>query len=79
LAYDDSWNLFDNIVISYGLANERAVGYRYYKARVFNEPFMQEKSGAYKNYPKRTYVGETYNGGYSDHFPVYLTLVKEIK
>ena len=79
LAYDDSWNLFDNIVVSYGVINDKSAGYRYYKARVFNEPFMQEKSGAYKNYPKRTYVGETYNAGYSDHFPVYLTLVKELQ
>lgn len=79
LAYDDSWNLFDNIVVSYGVISNQAAGYRYYKARVFNEQFMQEKSGAYKNYPKRTFVGDTYNGGYSDHFPVYLTLFKEIK
>ncbi|MFZ4544938.1 MAG: hypothetical protein ACOYOA_12870 [Saprospiraceae bacterium] len=79
LAYDDSWNLFDNIVISYGVIQSKKAGYHYYKARVYNEPFMQEKSGAYKSYPKRTFIGDTYNGGYSDHFPVYLTLIKEVK
>jgi hypothetical protein len=79
LAYDDSWNLFDNIVISYGTLREGANGYRYYKARVFNEPFLQQQTGAFKNYPLRTFIGDTYAGGYSDHFPVYLFLVKDIR
>jgi len=79
LAYDDSWNLFDTIVLSYGTIRENAAGYRYYKARVFNEPFMQQHSGAFKNYPLRTFVGDTYMSGYSDHFPVYVFLVKDIK
>lgn len=76
LAYDDAWNLFDNIVISYGAINEKQ-GYHYYKARVFNEPFLQQKSGRFKNYPLRTFVGDTYTAGYSDHFPVYVFMVKE--
>lgn len=79
LAYDDSWNLFDNIIVSYGALREGVEGYRYYKARVFNEPFLQQQSGAFKNYPLRTFVGDTYTAGYSDHFPVYIFLVKEIK
>ncbi len=79
LAYDDAWNLFDNIVVSYGTLRENAEGYRYYKARVFNEPFLQQQSGAFKNYPLRTFVGDTYAGGYSDHFPVYIFVVKEVK
>ncbi len=78
LAYDDAWNLFDNIVISYGTISKKTSGYRYYKARVFNEQFMQQHTGAFKNYPLRTFVGDTYMSGYSDHFPVYVFLVKEV-
>jgi hypothetical protein len=78
LAYDDAWNLFDQIMISYGTLNEKNGGYHYYKTRIFNEPFLTQKSGAYKGYPHRTFIGDRYDGGYSDHFPVYLFFVKPI-
>ncbi|MDB9961500.1 endonuclease, partial [Oceanihabitans sp.] len=32
--------------------------------------------GKYKGSPFRTYAGKKYKGGYSDHFPVYITLKK---
>jgi Endonuclease/Exonuclease/phosphatase family len=76
LAYDDAWNLFDQIMISYGTLNEKNGGYHYYKTRIFNETFLTTKSGAFKGYPHRTYIGDRYDGGYSDHFPVYLFFVK---
>ena len=79
LAYDDAWNLFDQIMISYGTVNEKNSGYHYYKTKIFNETFLTNKSGAFKGYPNRTYLGDRYNGGYSDHFPVYLFFVKPIK
>jgi hypothetical protein len=40
---------------------------------------MEEGSGKYKGYPKRTYDGSKYTGGYSDHFPTYVVLLKEVK
>ncbi|HPV56255.1 MAG TPA: endonuclease/exonuclease/phosphatase family protein, partial [Tenuifilaceae bacterium] len=36
-------------------------------------------SGQFAGYPFRTYVGNNFTGGYSDHFPVYLFLIKEKK
>jgi Endonuclease/Exonuclease/phosphatase family len=76
LAYNDAWNLFDQIMISYGTLNEKNGGYHYLKTRIFNEPFLTQTSGAYKGYPHRTFVGDRYDAGYSDHFPVYLLFVK---
>lgn len=78
LAYNDAWNLFDQIILSHGLVNTRQTGYRYYQTRVFNKPNMVQKSGHFKGYPLRTWAGDTYLGGYSDHFPVYVFLVKEV-
>jgi hypothetical protein len=79
LAYRDSWNLFDQIIVSSALMDKKSDGYRYFKAKVFNKKFLVEKEGPYEGYPFRTYSGGVYTGGYSDHFPVYMFLVKEIR
>lgn len=76
LAYRDTWNLFDQLLVSAGLVNDDATGYRYYGARVYNKPYLIQKQGNFAGYPFRTYVGDNFMGGYSDHFPVYLILVR---
>lgn len=77
LAYRDSWNLFDQIVISQGLLGDNYKYYTFYKAKVFNKNFLVQKDGPYAGYPWRTFAGGVYLGGYSDHFPVYVLLIKE--
>lgn len=77
LAYRDSWSLFDNIVVSQGLLGSELGTYRLYQAKVFNEKFLAQKSGAFKGYPWRTFAGGAYQAGYSDHFPVYMFVIKE--
>lgn len=76
LAYRDTWNLFDQMLVSAGLVNDKALGYKYYGARVYNKPYLLQKEGNFAGYPFRTFVGDTFMGGYSDHFPVYLILVR---
>lgn len=78
LAYRDAWNLFDQIIISQALLGKDRKSYKYYKARVFNERFLFQKDGQYAGYPWRTFAGGSYAGGYSDHLPVYLFLVKDL-
>ena len=77
LAYRDNWNLFDQMIISQPFLLEDKSSLRFLKARVFNKNFLVQKDGAFAGYPFRAYVGNTWQGGYSDHFPVYLILVKE--
>lgn len=78
LAYRDSWNLFDQMVITPALAIGDKSSYRFHKAKVFNKNFLEQKEGRFKGYPFRTYVGNSYQGGYSDHFPVYIYLIREL-
>lgn len=78
LAYNDSWNLFDQIVLSYGFVHPRAKGYYYYQSRVHNPKYLYQSTGHFKGYPHRTFSGDTYIGGYSDHFPVCIFLVKPV-
>lgn len=77
LAYADGWNLFDQIIISEAFLKKDFSTYQYYKAGIYNKPYLSTQKGKYKGYPFRTYAGGTHTGGYSDHFPVYLYLIKE--
>lgn len=83
LAYGDAWNIFDNIIVSENLAKgttgtlklEQAPGSKFY-GNIFKQPYMIQKEGQYKGYPLRTYVGNNFQGGFSDHFPVYIYIGK---
>lgn len=78
-AYRDAWSLFDQVIVSYGLVNKREKGYRFHKAVVYNKPYLIQRSGQYKGYPFRTFDWDNYIGGYSDHFPSYIFLIKEVR
>ncbi len=78
IAYQDAWGLFDQVVISGAWLDKEQKGYYFYKANIFNHEFLVQQTGKYKGYPKRTWDGTTYNYGYSDHFPVYVTLLKKV-
>lgn len=79
LAYQDNWNLFDQIMISYRWLSKEQDGWYFSKQYIFNKEFMMENVGRYKGYPMRTWDGNTYRGGYSDHFPTYLVFYKVVK
>lgn len=76
-AYQDTWSLFDQIVISEGLTKKNN-GYHFQSANIFNKQFLVQKSGQYKGYPFRTFTGDTYQSGFSDHFPTYMYLIREL-
>ena len=79
LAWRDNWNLFDQLICTSNLietGNDFST-YKLYKARVFNQPYLKQSKGNFKGYPFRTFVGPNWLNGYSDHFPVYLLLIKE--
>lgn len=77
LAYQDAWGLFDQIIISQAFINKEQDGFFYYSPKVFNREYLVENLGRYKGYPMRTWDGNTYRAGYSDHFPTYLILLKK--
>jgi hypothetical protein len=78
-AYRDAWSLFDQIVVSQALLSKEQDGFFYYKAVINNKNELVQPFGQYKGYPFRTFSGDTYISGFSDHFPVYVLLLKEIK
>ncbi len=76
LAYRDKWNLFDQFFFTANVLSNGKEGYSYWKVGVYDPDYLKNQNGRYKGYPFRTYVGTTYRGGYADHFPVYLFLIK---
>ena len=78
LAYNDSWNLFDQIMVSSGFLSNNQTGYFFKDAHIFSKPWMIQTTGRYKGYPKRTYDFDNYLAGYSDHFPTYIVLLKRL-
>lgn len=79
LAYRDRWNLFDQILFSQGWTGKTGGGYRLWKIGIFEADYLKTPSGRYKGYPFRTYAGGLYQGGYSDHFPVFAYLIRPVK
>lgn len=76
IAFRDSWDIFDQIMVSQTLIKKEFSGYQYWKAGIFNKSYLIQNSGNYKGYPKRHSATEV---GFSDHFPVYVYLIKEAK
>lgn len=79
LAWRDNWNLFDQMICNEKLVEEGSdfSSYKYFNAKVYNAAYLKQTSGSFKGYPLRSYVGGVWQGGYSDHFPVYLYLIKQ--
>lgn len=78
--YRDNISMFDQIIITSALLSKDEkdfTSYKMFNPAVFNKSFMTNKKGRYKGYPFRSFSFGTYTGGYSDHYPVYLYLIKE--
>ncbi|SFR35582.1 Endonuclease/Exonuclease/phosphatase family protein [Robiginitalea myxolifaciens] len=72
--YKDQWMLFDQILLSHTFLNSESGTHRFDGADIMNPEFLQEWKEPFKGKPFRTYAGRNYLGGYSDHFPVRVTL-----
>jgi len=79
LAYNDQWNLFDQIIISSELAHADRSKLKFWKSEVFNRAFLTQQEGKFKGTPWRTHSGGAWTNGYSDHYPSCMYLIKEVK
>ena len=78
LAYRDAPNLFDQIIVSRNLLGEKITPtYTIYKAEIYAPSYMINREGQWKGYPLRSWDGDRYTGGYSDHFPAVSIVQRE--
>ena len=78
-SYRDVWFLFDQVIVSKGLLGDDYSSYKFYKAGVFNKPYLTQKEGRYKGQPFRSFSWGKFTNGYSDHYPSFVYLIKETK
>lgn len=80
LAYNSSWNLFDQIILSGSLLEQNSGEGRlhFWKAKVNNFDFLKDKEGNRQGYPLRTFASGMYLNGYSDHFPTEVLLRRTV-
>ncbi len=75
--YQDKWNMLDQIIVSWNFLTAIA-GFRcnFDSGQIFSSNWMlnNEKEGVMS--PHRTYAGNNYLGGVSDHLPVFIVLKK---
>lgn len=77
LCYRGRWNLFDQMLITQGLLGKDRSSLKFFGYRIYNDKELLQKDGRYAGYPLRTHAGGVYLNGYSDHFPVFMVLIKE--
>lgn len=71
--YKGQFHMLDQIVLSSSIVNcTGKVCYQKSSASVYKQPWMLEQEGKYKGAPLRTFVGDKFMSGFSDHLPVYI-------
>jgi hypothetical protein len=75
--YNDVPGVLDQTIITPGLLPTDYSTYQFKNAKVHNKEFLKQHGGRYNGYPFRTFGSGVWMGGYSDHFPVYVILLKK--
>ena len=81
LVYRDNINFFDQILFTSPLLSDGRDynTFKMFKVIVFNPQYLTTQTGKYKGYPFRSFSGSNFIGGYSDHYPIYMYLIREKK
>lgn len=83
LMYGGAWNLFDQIILSNSLLNQKGQRdystLKFWQPQIFRRDYLFQQEGKYKGNTLRTHAGGVWLDGYSDHLPTLVYLVKEQK
>ena len=76
IKYKGTWFMFDQFIVSASLLQrENQLYLESDDIHLFSPDFLLEEDNTYYGFkPYRTYVGYRYQGGFSDHLPVYIDL-----
>lgn len=79
LGFRDNIHLFDQIILSGALVSKdkKYDDFRFFKAHIYNPSYLTHQKGRYKGYPFRSFGYEGFTNGFSDHYPVYIYLLKK--
>lgn len=74
--YRGSWDMLDHIIVSSALLKDNGLKVENRRGYVFRRDWLTYTNPQGQQAPNRTYVGNRYVGGVSDHFPVFMRLVR---
>ncbi len=79
LKFQGEWGLIDQIIVSNSmLMKNNSIYTSVDNAMVFKADFLTVPDDAFVgDKPFRTFIGFKYNGGFSDHYPIFLDLFKK--
>lgn len=77
LKFQGAWEVIDMMIVSEGLLSKQHGVYATPQGgKIFKADFLFEKDERFVGVmPFRTYIGLKYQGGYSDHLPIYMDLI----
>jgi hypothetical protein len=73
--YRGHWNMLDNFVVSESVFQSKDFTVEGQRGKIFSKDRMIYINKEGIKTPNRSYVGNKYVGGVSDHFPVYFRLI----
>ncbi len=75
--YQGNWAIIDHIITSKALIKESTFYVNKSSVKIVEAGFLMEEDAKYLgNKPFRTFSGYRYNGGYSDHLPIFIDFYK---
>ncbi len=73
--YSGAWNMLDNLVVSETVLKGKGMLVEGGKGNIFSNDWMIFTNKNGDKTPNRSYVGNKYVAGVSDHFPVYFKMI----
>jgi len=73
--YSGAWNMLDNLVVSETVLKGKGMLVEGEKGNIFSNDWMIFTNKNGDKTPNRSYVGNKYVSGVSDHFPVYFKMI----
>jgi predicted extracellular nuclease len=74
--YRGEWSILDHIIVSNNLIKSTELFVKDKIGQIYSADWITYNHKNGNKSPNRTYGGPNYYGGYSDHYPVYVTIVK---
>lgn len=77
--YQGEWSMLDQVIVSKNMvSNNSKLRLKENQVNILNYDWMMYEHPKYKDLrPNRTYSGNTYHAGYSDHLPTFIHLINK--